>query len=76
MDLGDLKHTKLAEHLQQLKGRVVLRGDNVKDGTGGYVLFTDQGASASHVTAAEVLDTISQLAGMSDEANGAVSACT
>ena len=25
------KHSELAEHLQKYKGRVVLRGDNVKD---------------------------------------------
>ena len=53
---------------------MVLRGDSVKDDTGGCAVFTEQGASASHMTAAEVLDTISQLPGMSGEANDAVSA--
>ena len=44
--------------------------------TGGCAVFTEQGASASHMTAATVLDTISRLPGMSGEANDAVSAFT
>ena len=38
--------------------------------------MTQQGASGSHMTAAEALDRISGLPGMSGEANDAVSACT
>ena len=40
------------------------------------MVFTGQGASASHLTAAKVLDTISRLLGMSGEANDAVYAYT
>ena len=40
MDLCYLKHSELAEHLQKYKGRVVLRGDNVKDDTGSYAVWT------------------------------------
>ena len=43
---------------------MVLRGDT----------FTEQGGSASHMTAAKVMDTLSPLSGMSGEANDAVSA--
>ena len=71
-----LKCSELAEHLHTSKGRSVLRGDNVKDDTGGYAVFAEEGASASHVTAVKVLDTISRLPGMSGEANDAVSAYT
>ena len=38
------------------KGRVVLRGDIVKDDSGSYAVFTDQGSSASQMTAAKVMD--------------------
>ena len=37
-------------------GRVVLRGDIVKDDSGNFSVFTEQGVSASHMTAAKVLD--------------------
>ena len=37
------------------KGRVVPRGDNAKDDTGGYLVFAEHGSSASHMTAAKVL---------------------
>ena len=36
------------------KGRVVLRGDIVKDDSGSYAVFTEQGSSVSHVTAAKI----------------------
>ena len=60
------------------------RGDNVKDESGSYAVFTEKGSSASqvtaasgpHLTAAKVLDTISQLPSMSSEASDAVSAHT
>ena len=68
LDLWHLKHAEQAEHLRKHQGRVVLREDNVQDDTGVYAAFTEQGASASLVTAAEVLDTLSRLPGMSGEA--------
>ena len=39
MDLYQLMYSELAEHLQNYKGSVVLRGDNVKDDTGGSPVF-------------------------------------
>ena len=47
MDLCHLKHEQLAEHLQTNQCRVVLRGDNVKDATRGYAVFTQPQASPS-----------------------------
>ena len=41
-----------AKH-QKYKGRVVLRGDIVKDNSGSYAVFTEQGSSASQMTAAK-----------------------
>ena len=42
-----------AKH-QKYKGRVVLRGDIVKDDSGSYSVFTEQGSSASQMTAAKI----------------------
>ena len=54
------------------KGRVVLRGDIVKDDSGSYAVFTEQGSSASQMTAAEIMDTISRLPGCDGQAADAV----
>ena len=64
-----------AKH-QKYKGRVVLRGDIVKDDSGAYAVFTEQGSSASQMTAANVMDVISRLQGCAGQAADAVSADT
>ena len=51
MDTCHLKNAKLEPKLQKYKGRVVLSGDIVKDDSGA----TEQGSSASQVTAANVV---------------------
>ena len=56
--------------------QVVLRGDSVTDDSRNYAVFTEQGASALHVTAAKVLDVISRLRGCAAQASDAVSAHT
>ena len=61
---------------QKYKGRVVLRGDIVKDDSGSYAVFTEQGSSASQMTTAKVMDIISRLPGCARQAADAVSACT
>ena len=61
---------------QTYKGRVVLRGDIVEDDSGSYAVFTEQVSSASHMTAAKVMDTISRLPGCAGHAADAVSADT
>ena len=58
------------------QGRVVLRGDIVKDDSGSYAVFTEQGSSASQMTAAKVMDIISRLPGCDGQAADAVSAET
>ena len=57
-------------------GRVVLRGDIVKDDSGSYAVFTEQGSSASQMTAAKIMDIISRLPGCDGQAADAVSAYT
>ena len=62
MDICHLKKAELESKHQKYKGRVVLRGDIVKDDSGSYAVFTEQGSSASQMTAANVMDIISRLA--------------
>ena len=53
MDICHLKNAELEAKHQKYKGRVVLRGDIVKDDSGSYAVFTEQGSSASQVMAAK-----------------------
>ena len=57
-DICHLKNAELQAQFQKYKGRVVIRGDIVKDDTGAYSVFTEQGSSASQMTAAKVMDVI------------------
>ena len=61
---------------QKYKGRVVLRGDIVKDDSGSYAVFTEQGSSASQITAAKIMDIISRLPGCDGHAADEISAYT
>ena len=74
MDRCHLKNAKLETKHQKYKGRVVLRGDIVKDDSGSYAVFTEQGSSASQMTAVKVMDIISRLPGSAGQAADAVSA--
>ena len=76
MDICHLKNAELEAKHQKYKGRVVLRGYIVKDDSGSYAVFTEQGSSASQMTAAKVMDIISRLPGCSGQAADAVSAYT
>ena len=49
MDLRHLKNSELEPQFHKYKGRVVLRGDIVKDDSGSYAVFTEQGSSASQM---------------------------
>ena len=53
MDVCHLKNSELEPQFQKHKGRVVLRGDIVKDDLGSYAVFTEQGSSAPQMTAAK-----------------------
>ena len=76
MDLCHLKNAELEAKHQKYKGRVVFRGDIVKDDSGSYAVFTEQGSSASQMTAAKVMDIICRLPGCAGQAADAVSAKT
>ena len=76
MDICHLKKAELEAKHQKYKGRVVLCGDIVKDNSGSYAVFTEQGSSASQMTAAKIMDIISRLPGCDERAADAVSAYT
>ena len=73
MDICHLKNAELETKHQKYWGRVVLRGDTVKDDSGSYAVFTEQGSSASQETAANVMDIISRLPRCAGQAADAVS---
>ena len=75
MDICHLKNAELEAKHQKYKGRIVLRGDIVKHDSGSYAVFTEQGSSASQMTAAKIMD-ISRLPGCAGQAADAVSAKT
>ena len=76
MDICHLKNGELETKHQNYKRRVVLRCDIVKDDSGSCAVFTEQGSSASQMTAAKVMDIMSRLPGCAGQAADAVSACT
>ena len=69
-----LKNAELEAKHQKYKGRVVLWGDI--DDSGSYAVFTEQGSSASQMTAAKIMDIISRLPQCAGQATDAVSAYT
>ena len=73
MGICHLKNAELEAKHKKSKGRIVLRGDVVKES---YAVFTEQGSSASQMTVAKVMDIISRLPGCAGQAADAVSACT
>ena len=76
MNICHLKNAELEAKHQKYKGRVVLRGDIVIDDSRSYAVFTEQGSSASQMTAAKIMDIISRLPGCDGQAADAVSAYT
>ena len=76
MDICHLKNDELEAKHQKYKGRVVLRGDLVKDDSGSYAVSTEQGSSASQMTAAKVMDVIARLPDCDGQEADAISSYT
>ena len=76
MDICHLKNAELEQKHHKYKGRVVLRGDMGKDDSGAYAVSTEQGSSASQMTAAKVMDVSARLLGCAGQAADAMSAHT
>ncbi len=74
MDLCHEKHSELEAHLRKYKGRVVFRGDQVRDETGFYAVSSEQGTSASYQAGAKFVDAIARLPGCSGGDSYAVGA--
>ena len=74
MRLCHVKHSELEEKYRSLKGRIVFRGDNVRDESGHLAVFSEQGTSASHLAAAKLLNAIARMPendGQDSDATGA-----
>ena len=76
MDLCFEKHSQLEEAFRVYKGRVVFRGDQVKDEEGFFAVFSDEGSSASRMATAKFLDAIARVLGCVGEDADATSAYT
>ena len=74
IDICHLKNAELEAKLQKYKGRVVLRGNIVKDDSKSDAVFTEQGSSASQMMTAKVMDIISRLPGCAGQGADAVTA--
>ena len=73
MDICHLENSELEAKYQNYQCRVVLRGDIVKDHSGSFAVFTEQGSSASQMTAAKVTDISSRLPGCDGQAADVIS---
>ena len=76
MNICHLKNAELEPQFLKYKGRVVFWVSIVKDDSGAFAVFTEQGSSASQMTAANIMDIIARLPGCDGQAVGAVSGCT
>ena len=76
MPLCHQKNAELDESLRKYKGRIVFRGDNVKDEDGFRAVFSEQGSSVAHMAAAKFIDAIAHMPGCSGEDSDAVGAYT
>ena len=76
MDLCHIKNSQLGKEFWTYKGRIVFRGDIVKDEDGQWAIFTEQGASASNMAAAKFMDAIARMPGNDGEDSDAVGAYT
>ena len=80
MDLCHLTNSELEPQYQKHIDRVVLRDDTVKDDSGSCAVFTEQGSSASQMTAAKGMNFKSRHPGCSGQAadgqgDGVLKAC-
>ena len=76
MDICHLLNAELELQFQKYRGRVMPRGDIVKDDSGAYAVFTEQGSSAAQMTAAKAMHVIARLPDCDGQAADAVSAYT
>ena len=66
----------MGEEFWSYKGRIVFRGDIVKDEDGQFAVFTEQGASASSMEAAKFMDAVARMPGNDGQDSDALGAYT
>ena len=76
MDICHLKNAELETNAPKIQRSSCVPSFFVKDYSGSYAVFTEQGSSASQMTAAKVMDIISRLPRCAGQAADAVSAFT
>ena len=74
MDIFHRKNAELEPQFQKRRGRLVLRGDIVKDDAGACAVSAGRGSSASQMTAARVMDVMARLPDSDWQAADAASA--
>ena len=76
MDLCFEKHSEQPLENRKYKGRVVFRGDQVKDQESTHAVFNEQTSSSSHMASAKLLDAMARMPGFDGEDADAVGAYT
>ena len=76
MDLCFEKHSEQAVQNRKYKGRVVFRGDQVKDQEATHAVFNEQTSSSSHMASAKLLDAMARMPGFDGQDADAVGAYT
>ena len=76
MDLCFEKHSEQPIENRKYKGRVVFRGDQVKDQENTHAVFNEQTSSSSHMASAKLLDAMARMPGFDGEDADAVGAYT
>ena len=76
MTLCHIKNYQLHKSKWSYKGRIVFRGDCVKDEHGAHAVFSEQGTSASHLMAARFVYALAHMPGMDGEDSDATGAYT
>ena len=71
-----MKNAELPKEYQSYKGRIVFRGDDIKDEEGFKAVFTEQSTSSAHMAATKFLDAIARFPGNDGEDSGARKAYT
>ena len=76
LELSSVKQDELPPELQKYKGRVVVRGNQVRDESGLAAVFSEQASGSSHLQAGRLLGIVARASGCIGQQADAVSAYT
>ena len=74
--LCHIKNSQLSREKWNYKGRVVFEGNRITDQDGTWAVFSEQGTSASHLSAAKFLDALARMPGNAGQDSDAMGAYT